>query len=322
MRLHETSFLALVSSVALGCAHAASTTRAQFDNRLGAPGAFIEGALFSEIPVNVNASTGAFVRYVLPDSSAERVGLMHGDVVTLVDEKVIHDLAEISWMLPAAINAMKCLSLEIKRNGNTFTVPCPIEKRQQAAVDLSRILDVADAAAPVMLLVADMALETRKRLGLRAEQVVDLAGTTLATAIQRFQFTEDTVSKLCLNLIGPSTLPRYGECVRPGALQWDTLGPGRSYKLVVSGVEYRTRQFFDRTPALSLRLVSFFEVLDSAHKRREVTFNVATEGGRDNFFVEIGDRLGSERYEIADLKENCMVLRAGTAKRALCIEPR
>ena len=322
MRLHETSILALVSLVAFGCAHSSSAARAEVDNHWGVRGAFIEGALFSEIPVNVNASTGAFVRYVVPDSPTGRAGLMQGDVITLVNEKAIHDLEEISWMLPAAIDAMKCRSLEITRNGNTFTVPCPIEERQRAAVDLSRILDVADAAAPVMLLLADMSFETRRRLGLKAEQIVDLTSTTLEAAILRFKFTADTVSELCLNVIGPSTVANYGECRRLGALDWETVAPGRTYKLVIRGIEYGTRQFFDREPALSLRLVSFFEVLDSAHKRQRVTFYVANTDGSDHFHVTIGDRLGGERYEIADLEEHCMILRADTARRALCIEPR
>lgn len=74
-------------------------------------------------------NTGILVREVRDGSAAEKAGLKAGDVITQVDGKAVHTLADLREELRSKAD-QKSVSIEVLRKGATMNLPVAIERPQ------------------------------------------------------------------------------------------------------------------------------------------------------------------------------------------------
>jgi len=78
--------------------------------------------------LDLNSTEGALIRYVVPDSPAEKAGLRQGDVILKINNKPIKSSSDVSDIVSNTEIGQK-LELLIYRNGRTKSVTVTVGKK-------------------------------------------------------------------------------------------------------------------------------------------------------------------------------------------------
>lgn len=301
----------------IGCAHAApSTPRRSPDWE----GTLVAGALFFPTPVNARQHLGAYVRYVVPESPAAKIGLVSGDSVIAISSRVVHDPGEVASVLSAEIESFSCKSIEVLRSTERHLLRCPGSLQPQ--LDSDEIRNAADSVAPVALVVMDTNSRVRQRVNMKGWQYFDASGLSVVDIMKRISPVADEISAVCVQTTGPVQKVSEGDCAQGAAIPPHPLARDTSYKVLVHGNEYRSREFFSEESVFSLRLKMIVKAQSANGDVIKTSFQVTDASGTDECFVRTGDVIGLEKMKADVAHGECMVLRQDESEALLCLDPR
>lgn len=305
---------------AAACAHGPRRDVAVNRSNLDKDTSLELGMLLTDVPRNYEAVYGVFVRFVLPGSPSDRAGFRHGDIIQSINDRVIQTIADADVLLATMPSQSRCIA-QVARSRETLFVPCPHFARGE--VDIALVYRLADSQAPMLRVVSDMSAEARARLGFESpEMLFDLTKDTLAGAIQKLGPIGEVTSAVCVQVTAPDTSVTPGLCDVAAALHWEDVAQGDSYKVILHAVEYGTRRFFEKQPAMSLRLISTMQkrALSDGHLLSS-DFQLADKRMVDSFFVRPGDVIGKEGYVVGRGEDNtCIELVTSADLKFICDE--
>jgi hypothetical protein len=150
---------------------------------------------YSERPRNVSGE-GLLVRYVVPGSPAEKVGMRSGDAIVSANTHDVSDQFDLA-RVDGDAGPGSCVTFQIKRNNQLLQLPCIA--RGPLAQSTDDTSDAADEAAPFAEI--DGAVES--------PGVYSLSQMSLREAIEA---SRPHATRVCIMTLGPRRLRKDRQC--------------------------------------------------------------------------------------------------------------